>query len=257
MQVEIVPCLEDNYAYVLRVPGSTSAVVVDASEAAPVRAALQRLGLQLSAILSTHHHHDHVGGNEELVREFPGTRVFGYQSDRGRLPALTDALEDEARFDVGGFSFRALHIPGHTLGAVAYVCDDAVFTGDTLFVAGCGRLFEGTAGQMYSSLNEKLSALPDATRVFCGHEYTASNLKFAAHLEPGNEAVRAKAARVAELSARGEPTVPSTLAEERATNPFMRCESPQILLQVAEDLGGDRSPQAVLGAVRRAKDRYR
>jgi hydroxyacylglutathione hydrolase len=257
MQVEIVPCLEDNYAYVLRTPGSNKAIVVDASEAAPVREALKRLGLSLSAILSTHHHQDHVGGNEELVKEFPGTRVFGYQSDRGRLPALTDALEDEARFEVGGFGFRALHIPGHTLGAVAYVCDDAVFTGDTLFIAGCGRLFEGSAGQMYSSLNEKLASLPDATRVFCGHEYTASNLKFAAHMEPGNEAVRAKAARVAEMRARGEPTVPSTLAEERATNPFMRCESPEILQQVAQDLTGDRSPQAVLGAVRRAKDRYR
>jgi hydroxyacylglutathione hydrolase len=257
LQVEIVPCLEDNYAYVLRAPGSKRAVVVDASEAAPVRLALQRLGLELAAILSTHHHLDHVGGNEELARENPGLKVFGFQSDRGRLPGLTDALADGAAFDVGGFGFRALHIPGHTLGAVAYVCDDAVFTGDTLFVAGCGRIFEGTAGQMYTSLNEKLGSLPDATRVFCGHEYTAKNLEFAAHLEPGNEAVRAKAEQVARLRAQGQPTVPSTIGEERATNPFMRVESPDILGQVAQDLAGDRSPQAVLGAVRRAKDRYR
>ena len=257
MQVEIVPCLEDNYAYVLRAQGSSRAVVVDASEAEPVRAALKRLGLELTAILSTHHHHDHVGGNEELAREFPGIHIFGYQSDQGRLPGLTDPLEDNARFDAGGFGFRALHIPGHTLGAVAYVCDDAVFTGDTLFVAGCGRLFEGSAGQMYSSLNEKLAGLPDATRVFCGHEYTAKNLEFAAHMEPGNAAVREKAARVAAKRAKGEPTVPSTIGEERATNPFMRCENPEILLKVEEDLAGDRSPQSVLGAVRRAEDRYR
>ncbi len=257
MQVEIVPCLSDNYAYVLTAPGSRQAVVVDASEAAPVRAALQRSGLELVAILSTHHHPDHVGGNEELVREFPRARVFAFGTDRGRLPALTDGLSDDARFDVGGFEFRALHIPGHTLGAVAYVGADCVFTGDTLFVAGCGRLFEGSASQMYDSLNEKLARLPDATRVFCGHEYTAKNLEFAAHMEPGNAAVRAKAERVAALRARGEPSVPSTIAEERATNPFMRCQSPEILEQVAEDLAGDRSPQAVLGAVRRAKDRYR
>jgi hydroxyacylglutathione hydrolase len=226
MQLEIVPCLSDNYAYVLRVPGSAHAVVVDASEAAPVRAALEKMGLGLLAILSTHHHHDHVGGNEELKKEYPGARVFGFGSDRGRLPGLTDALDDGQRFELGGLGFRALHIPGHTLGAVAYVVDDAVFTGDTLFVAGCGRLFEGTPAQMYESLNEKLGSLPDATEVFCGHEYTAKNLEFAAHLEPSNAAVRAKAERVARLRAAGKPTVPSTIGEERDTNPFLRVQSP-------------------------------
>lgn len=257
MDVRIIPCLSDNYAYLLRVPGTRRAVIVDASEAAPVRRALEEEGLELAGILATHHHHDHVGGNQELLSFYPQAQVFGYRTDDGRLPGLTHGLDDGERFEIGGLGFQALHIPGHTLGAVAYRTDDAVFTGDTLFVAGCGRLFEGTAAQMYDSLNEKLGALPDATKVFCGHEYTAKNLEFAAHLEPGNSAVREKAERVRALRAQGKPTVPSTIGEERLTNPFMRVGSPEILQSVARDLTGDKSPQAILGAVRRAKDEYR
>lgn len=256
MRVEIVPCLSDNYAYILHQPGSKDAVVVDASEAEPVERALQALGLDLRAILSTHHHPDHVGGNEALLEKHPGIEIFGFKSDSGRIPGLSRALDDDQAFEAGGFEFRPLHIPGHTLGAVAYASEDAVFTGDTLFVAGCGRLFEGTAEQMYDSLNQRLARLPDATKVYCGHEYTAKNLEFAAHMEPGNAAIQEKAARVRALRAEGRPSVPSTIAEERATNPFMRCDSPEILRRVAQDLAGDRSPGAVLGAVRRAKDRY-
>jgi len=173
------------------------------------------------------------------------------------LPGLTNGVSDGEQFEVGGLEVTAMHIPGHTLGAVAYLIDDAVFTGDTLFVAGCGRLFEGVPAQMYDSLNTKLGSLEDSTRVYCGHEYTAKNLEFAAHLEPSNEAVRVKAERVRALRALGEPTVPSTIGDERATNPFLRVEKPEILANVAEDLGGDFSRASVFGAVRRAKDRYR
>jgi hydroxyacylglutathione hydrolase len=256
MQVTIVPCLTDNYAYVLLAPGSKRAVVVDPSEAEPVERVLGELGVTLGAILATHHHLDHVGGNNALVQRYPDTKVFGYVSDRGRIPAQTEFVEHGATVNVEGLSFRALYIPGHTLGAVAYFGEGAVFTGDTLFAAGCGRLFEGTPAQMYESLNVTLAALPESTLVYCGHEYTASNLRFAAHLEPENAAVTAKAERVAEQRARGRATVPSTLAEEKATNPFMRVNSPAIIERVSSSLSGDRSPAAILGAVRAAKDRF-
>jgi hydroxyacylglutathione hydrolase len=256
MQVTIVPCLSDNYAYVLVAPGSKRAVVVDPGDAAPVESALATLGLTLGAILATHHHGDHVGGNAALAQGFPGIRVWGHASDRGRIPAQTDFIEHGATVDVEGLSFRALHIPGHTLGAVAYAGEGAVFTGDTLFAGGCGRLFEGTPAQMYESLNVTLAALPDSTLVYCGHEYTASNLRFAAHLEPGNRAVSEKAVRVQAMRERAEPTVPSTLGEEKATNPFLRCESQEIIAAVSSALGADRSPAAILGAVRAAKDRF-
>jgi hydroxyacylglutathione hydrolase len=256
MQVTTVPCLTDNYAYVLLAPGSKRAVVVDPSEAEPIEGVLNQLGVTLGAILATHHHLDHVGGNSALAQRFPGIKVFGYASDRGRIPEQTDFVEHGATVAVEGLSFRALYIPGHTLGALAYFGEGSVFTGDTLFAAGCGRLFEGTPAQMYESLNVTLAALPDATLVYCGHEYTASNLRFAAHLEPDNAAVAAKAKRVADQRARGEATVPSTLAEEKATNPFMRVDSPAIIAHVSSSLTGDHTPAAILGAVRAAKDRF-
>ena len=256
MQVTIVPCLSDNYAYVLLAPGSKRALVVDPGEAEPVERALAELGVSLGAILATHHHLDHVGGNPALALRYPGLKVFGHASDRGRIPAQTEFVEHGAELEVEGLSFRALHIPGHTLGALAYVGAGAVFTGDTLFAAGCGRLFEGTPAQMYQSLNVTLAALPDTTLVYCGHEYTASNLRFAAHLEPANTAIAEKTKRVAEQRAQNIATVPSTLEEEKATNPFMRIDSPVIIEHFAAGLGADRSPAAILGAVRAAKDKF-
>ena len=212
--------------------------------------------MTLGAILSTHHHGDHVGGNAALAQRFPGLKVFGHASDRGRIPAQTEFVEHEGLVEIEGLTFCALHIPGHTLGAVAYAGQGAVFTGDTLFVAGCGRLFEGTPAQMYQSLNVTLAALPDPTLVYCGHEYSAQNLRFAGHMEPSNRAVSAKVARVAEQRERGEPSVPSTMAEEKATNPFLRCASAEIIANVENGLTADRSPAAILGAVRAAKDGF-
>ena len=257
MRVVAVPCLKDNFAYLIHAEGSKEALVVDPSEAEPVLAALEREGLSLVGILNTHHHWDHVGGNEDLLKRFPGIPVFGHASDRGRIPGQTDELEHGGRMQAGGLSFDVLHIPGHTTGAVAYVGGGAVFTGDTLFAGGCGRLFEGTPAMMHASLNEKLGALPDETKVYFGHEYTESNLRFAAHVEPSNADVREKAKRVAEQRARGEHTTPSTIGEERRTNPFMRVDQDEIAKRVAARLGDARDPVSVLGAVRAEKDEFR
>lgn len=257
MEVTIVPCLKDNYAYFLRPEGAGTVALVDACEAGPVLRALDAHGLKLGAILSTHHHHDHVGGNEELVSYFPGIPVFGSAHDRGRIPKQTEVVAHGQTIDVVGLRFDCLLVPGHTLGAVAYVGHGAVFTGDTLFAGGCGRLFEGTPKMMHESLNVTLGALPAETLVYCGHEYTAKNLEFAAAVEPGNGDVVRKAARVRELRARAEPTVPSTLAEERATNPFLRVTSSEIRARYRARLGdAAEDPVAVLGALRAEKDAF-
>ncbi len=256
MLVTIVPCLRDNYAYLLRAPGSREALVVDASEAEPVLREVEKQSLGLAGILCTHHHWDHVGGNEAILAAQPDLRVFGYESDRGRIPGQTEFVTHGQHFELAGLEFEVLHIPGHTLGAVAYVGQGAAFTGDTLFAGGCGRLFEGTPAMMYESLNEKLGKLPPETMIYCGHEYTAANLKFAAHVEPGNAAVRQKAERVESMRARGAPTVPSTIADELATNPFMRCGSPEVVAHVAARAQGS-DPAAILGAIRAEKDEFK
>jgi hydroxyacylglutathione hydrolase len=257
MRVVPVPCLGDNFAYLILGRDRRQALVVDPSEAAPVVAALEREGVELSAILNTHHHWDHVGGNDELCARFAGLRVFGHASDAGRIPGQTDRVEHGQQIEIAGFGFSILHIPGHTTGAVAYLGQGAVFTGDTLFAAGCGRLFEGTPAMMYESLNVKLASLPDETRVYFGHEYTRSNLRFAAHMEPSNVEVHEKSKRVDEILARGEHTTPSSIGEEKRTNPFLRVDRSEIVERVAGRLSPGSGPAEVLGAVRAEKDAFR
>jgi hydroxyacylglutathione hydrolase len=230
--VEIVPLplLSDNYGYLLIDSASGRAAIVDCSEAEPVLREVARRGLRLEAILSTHHHFDHVGGNEEVARAVPGIRVLGSRADLTRVPAITEGLDDGAEFEVVGRRGRAIFIPAHTSGHLAYFFPDdgpSVFSGDTLFAAGCGRLFEGSPAQMMASLG-KLAALPDVTRVWCGHEYTEKNLAFAHELEPTNADIAAKVERVRALRRDGMPTVPSTIAEEKKTNPFLRWESAEL-----------------------------
>lgn len=250
MRVICVPCLSDNYAYL--VANGAEAIVVDPSEAEPVIAALDREGLRLTAIFNTHHHFDHVGGNEALYDRFGKIPVFAHVSDSGRVPCQTELVEEGRPVEAAGLTFSALHVPGHTTGAVAYVGGGAVFTGDTLFVAGCGRLFEGTPEMMFQSLCDKLARLPGDTKVYCGHEYTASNLRFAAWAEPDNAAIQAKLAWANALREKGEPTVPSTMAEECATNPFIRAREPEMQ---ARHGGGD--PIKTLATLREAKNTFR
>ncbi len=256
MRIVPIPCLKDNYAYLLVTPAGDAAIV-DASEAGPVRDAIGREGVRVRAIWSTHHHWDHVGGNLELSKEL-GVEVVGHTSDRERLPGLTHGVDTGDLVLVGDLEARCIHIPGHTLGAVAYFVDQgaerAVFTGDTLFAAGCGRLFEGTPAQMHASLSS-LVALPGDTRVFCGHEYTESNLRFAAHVEPSNADVRRAQERAGGLRGQGRPTVGTTLDEERRTNPFLRVQSAEIRGTLG--IAGDADDASALGAIRAAKDSFR
>jgi hydroxyacylglutathione hydrolase len=212
MQVLAVPCLKDNYAYLI-IKG-TYAVCVDPSEAKPVVGALSTTRLQLRGIWLTHHHHDHIGGVEELVAAYPGIEVVAHKSDATRIPKLTRLVDDGDVVEHDGFRASIIHNPGHTLGAISYVIDDCVFTGDTLFGAGCGRVFEGTMEMMHASL-QKLAALPRETKVYFGHEYTASNLKYAAHAVPNNAAITSR------ISSLTTPSTPSTIADELATNPFL------------------------------------
>ncbi len=256
MRVIPVPCLKDNYAYLL-VSDAGDAAIVDASEAAPVREAIRREGVKPRAIWSTHHHWDHVGGNEELAREL-GIEVVGHESDRGRLPGLTHPVKTGDTVHIGDLEARCSHIPGHTTGAVAYYVDHGgqrvVFTGDTLFCAGCGRLFEGTPSMMHASL-QSLLALPGDTRVHCGHEYTESNLRFAAHVEPSNADVKAAQERATRLRGEGKPTVGTTLDDERRTNPFLRVTSPEIRRTLG--IAADADAATAFGAIRAAKDSFR
>ncbi len=253
VRVVTIPCLRDNYAYLVHREGSADAVVVDPSEGAPVLAAAAREGLKIRGILDTHHHLDHVGGNEEVVAAAPGIPVIAGKTDEGRIPAQTQGVTHGETFTLAGLAVKCLHVPGHTTGAIAFWVEETdVFTGDTMFVAGCGRLFEGTAAQMHASLSEAIGRLPDEVRVWCGHEYTESNLRFAKHVDPDNAAVDDAAAWARDLRARGLPTVPSTIGREKAHNPFLRVADPAFAARFG---GGD--PAAVLGAVRRAKDEYK
>ncbi|MBI2964074.1 MAG: hydroxyacylglutathione hydrolase [Deltaproteobacteria bacterium] len=257
MRIVPVPVLLDNYAYLV-IAESGAAAVVDPSEAAPVLRAVEREGATLAAIWNTHHHWDHVGGNRDLLIAHPDLRVVGYAGDRARIPGITDPVEDGAQFDFGGGMVRVIFVPAHTSGHVAYhlPLQNAVFTGDTLFAGGCGRLFEGDARMMSDSLG-RLTALSADTRVFCGHEYTEKNLRFALTLEPSNAELAAKYRRVEAQVGRGEPTVPTTIAEELATNPFLRPSSEElrrVVLAKFPDCPDD--PIAVFAKTRELKDSF-
>jgi len=259
MDVIPVPQLSDNYAYLIVDPASREASVVDCAEAEPVLEEITRRGLTLRAVLATHHHYDHVGGNRDLLAQRPDLQIYGSADDAPKIPGITNRVHDGDTVRVGGLQGRVILIPAHTSGHVAYWFPEerAVFTGDTLFAGGCGRLFEGDAAQMMGSL-ARLSALPDDTRVYCGHEYTEKNLQFALTLEPGNPRLRAKMTSVQALRRAGKPTVPSTIGDEKATNPFLRTDSPELEASVRSRVPAVPAGDAValFAAVRGLKDRF-
>lgn len=242
MRVVQIPLLRDNYGYVVVCEETGAAAIVDPSEAEPVLERMEREKINPVAILNTHHHRDHTGGNAGLLARHR-VDVYGHAHDRGRIPGLTRAVDEGAEIAIGSLRARVLFIPGHTLGHVAYLFGASLFCGDTLFAAGCGRLFEGTAEQMHASL-AKLSELPADTLVYCGHEYTEKNLEFALTVEPDNAAAAERLKRVRALRAEGRPTVPSTMSEERETNPFLRWDSAEIRKNIRR-----RFPEAVLTPV--------
>jgi hydroxyacylglutathione hydrolase len=258
MTIIPVPQLSDNYAYLVVDDGTKQCGVVDCSEAPKVLAEVERRGLKLIAVLPTHWHFDHVGGNEDLVRALPGLRVYGAIAENGRIPAQTHPVSDGDMVEVGALKGRVIGIPAHTNGHIAYYFPelDAVFTGDTLFIAGCGRVFEGKAQTMVDSLR-KLAALPDSTQVYCGHEYTQKNLQFALTLEPTNQVLKAKYDWTVKMRRDGKYTIPSTIGDEKQFNPFLRTDSVELrasLKKLDPSLTDD--PVAIFAKARELKDRF-
>lgn len=251
IDVHQIPVLSDNYVYLARDRASGQTAVVDPAVAKPVLAAAERLGWTISHIFNTHHHGDHVGGNLE-IKAATGCTIVGPKADRARIPGIDIEVDEGDIATLGQAEAEVFFVPGHTRGHIAYWFKEsaALFCGDTLFALGCGRLFEGTPKQMWSSLS-KLRVLPAETRVYCAHEYTQANARFALSVEPDNQALVERSAAIDKARAQDQPTVPSTLGEELATNPFLRADQPSL----AANIGLSASdPVAVFAEVRHRKD---
>jgi hydroxyacylglutathione hydrolase len=254
LEVRLIPALSDNYIHLLRDASTGTVGVVDPSEAEPAIEALTALGWRPTFILNTHHHPDHTAGNAELKRLY-GATVIGPAADRDRIPDIDRAYKDGEEFAFGGQQVRVFDVPGHTRGHIAFWFreSEAVFTGDTMFAMGCGRLFEGTPDQMWRSLS-KIRALPEETRVYCGHEYTQGNARFALTVDPDNADLKARAKEVDALRAQNKPTLPSTIGQERLTNPFLRADQPALASAVGLPAT---DPVPVFAEIRHRKDHFK
>lgn len=255
MPLELVtlPVLSDNYAYLLHDSASGDTACVDVPEAGPILEELSKRGWSLTEIWLTHHHHDHIGGVDDVLKHHEA-KVTGASADRHRLPPLNREVSEGDAFEFGGEVVDILDVSGHTVGHVAYVVPGSgfAFTGDSLMALGCGRLFEGTAAQMWDNL-QKLVALDGETLICSGHEYTQANARFAVTVDPENDDLKDRVDRINSMRERNEPTVPSKLSEEAATNPFLRAADPSI--QAHLDMIGD-DPVDVFAEIRARKDRF-
>jgi hydroxyacylglutathione hydrolase len=253
LEIEQIPVLNDNYVYLAHEPRAGVTGVVDPAVAEPVLERLEARGWTLDWILSTHHHADHTGGNLAL-KQATGCRVAGPKADAARIPGIDLGLAESDRFELGEAQAQVFETPGHTSGHISYWFADAksLFCADTLFSLGCGRVFEGTPAQMWSSLS-KLAALPDDTLVYCAHEYTQSNARFALSVDPDNPALKERAGEVARQRAAGQPTVPTRLGAERAANPFLRVRDPAIRAKLGMAGASDVD---VFAEIRRRKDSF-
>ncbi|XP_019430954.1 PREDICTED: hydroxyacylglutathione hydrolase cytoplasmic [Lupinus angustifolius] len=257
MKIYHVPCLQDNYSYLIVDESTKDAAVVDPVEPQKVLEVANLHGLNLKLVLTTHHHWDHAGGNEQIKQLVPGIKVYGGSIDN--VKGCTDKVENGDKVSLGAdINILSLHTPCHTKGHISYYVtskedeNPAVFTGDTLFIAGCGKFFEGTAEQMYQSLCVTLGSLPKPTKVYCGHEYTVKNLQFALTIEPDNLKLQEKLTWAQKQQQAGQPTIPSTIEEELETNPFMRVDLP-----VLQEKVGFKSPVEALREIRERKDNWR
>ena len=225
MEIQIIPCLQDNYSYLIIDKAKNIACVIDPSEAKPVIKYLEDKNIYLKYILNTHHHYDHVGGNKELKEKY-GASVIGYKGDKDRIPEIDILVGDQDIWHEENFQAKIFHIPGHTLGHICFYFynEESVFTGDTLFSLGCGKIFEGTYSQMYNSLM-KIKALPEKTRIYCGHEYTKQNSKFCITHDQDNENLKIKIKDIDEKLKNNLPTIPSTIKEELECNIFLRSDA--------------------------------
>jgi len=254
MTIKVLPALEDNYMYLIIDDNTKEAAIVDPVTPDTVVKAVEEEGVNLTTVLTTHHHWDHSGGNKKLVERLPGLTVFGGDD---RVDALNKKVGDGTKLNIGSLNVECLATPCHTSGHVCYFVTDkentsAVFTGDTLFIAGCGRFFEGTPNQMYDALIEKLGMLPDATQVYCGHEYTTSNLKFAKSIDPENKDVIDKLEWSQEMRNKSMPTVPSTIGDEKKYNPFMRVKEGYL-----QKTCGTKDAIETMGHIRKLKDSFK
>ena len=253
LEIHQFPCLNDNYGYLVHEPKSGATAAIDTPDAKAIEKALAEKGWTLTHILNTHHHYDHAGGNEELKKK-TGCTIIGPKGEAAKIPGLDRAVGEGDMVELGEARARVFDVPGHTAGHVAYYFEDdgVAFVGDTLFALGCGRLFEGTPEQMWTSLS-KLMALPDDTTVYCAHEYTQANARFAVTVDPENAALAARAKEIDEKRAKGEWTVPTTIGLEKATNPFLRAADPKLRHAIGLDAASD---VEVFAETRHRKDNF-
>ena len=253
MNIEIIPCLNDNYSYLIHEEKTNTVAIIDPSEFEPCDEVVKNRYKKLDYILNTHHHYDHVGGNEKLKKKY-GSTVLGFEGDKDRIPAIDKFLNDNQNFKIGNLSFLVIFIPGHTNGHVAFYSEKEkiIFTGDTLFSLGCGRVFEGTNEQMYNSLN-KFKKLPPDTKVYCGHEYTKKNLEFCIKYEPHNKYLKKKEDWINAKIMANLPSIPVSIEEELNTNIFLRCNEQEV--KTALNLNNS-SEQEIFAKLRDLKDNF-